>query len=200
MKKKFSVLLNIAAILLPIVLFFLSFYLPWLYGSMKVHNTAASSGGMVDIKGEVQNPDVYAFSQGDPPQNVIDAAGGLKASADTKKINFSRPPQDGMEIIVPALSVSTVPDEETPSSGSEPGSTPKKEKKAERTLTSPINLNTAPKEDLVLLPGIGEVLASRIIEYRNQTPFTSVDELTNVKGIGEKKLSDVKPYLYVTQE
>ncbi len=61
-----------------------------------------------------------------------------------------------------------------------------------------ININTATAKELALLPGIGEVLAQRIIDYRTESgPFESVDELTNVSGIGEKKLEQLKPYAKV---
>lgn len=63
----------------------------------------------------------------------------------------------------------------------------------------PINLNTATAKDLSdNISGIGDVIASRIIEYReNHGPFSSVDELINVSGIGEKKLSAIRNYVTV---
>jgi competence ComEA-like helix-hairpin-helix protein len=59
-----------------------------------------------------------------------------------------------------------------------------------------ININSADIEDIVRLPGIGPVLAGRIIAYRDSAgPFIEADDLLNVKGIGEKKLVKIEPHL-----
>jgi competence protein ComEA len=61
-----------------------------------------------------------------------------------------------------------------------------------------ININTADAATLQSLPGIGEILAQRIIQYRNENgPFTSVYDLQNVEGIGAKKLMDILELIYV---
>lgn len=62
----------------------------------------------------------------------------------------------------------------------------------------PLNLNTATKEELMKINGIGDAISDRIIEYRERNgDFTSVEQLIEVEGIGEKKLSKFSPFLYV---
>ncbi|HPO15509.1 MAG TPA: helix-hairpin-helix domain-containing protein [Candidatus Hydrogenedentes bacterium] len=60
-----------------------------------------------------------------------------------------------------------------------------------------IDLNTASETELDSLPGIGPKTAEKIIEYRQENPFTSVDDLTNIQGIGEKKLEAIRKYVTV---
>jgi competence ComEA-like helix-hairpin-helix protein len=63
--------------------------------------------------------------------------------------------------------------------------------------SSPVDLNTASKEELVELPGVGEKTADAIIERRKHIPFNRPEDLMEVKGIGEKKFAKIKPYVRV---
>jgi len=70
--------------------------------------------------------------------------------------------------------------------------------KAVKGLPKDVNINTADKETLVLLPGVGPVMAEAILAYRKDNGnFKSIDELTKVKGIGDKTLEKLKPFLQV---
>ena len=71
------------------------------------------------------------------------------------------------------------------------------EKTDNEKLAFPININTANEKELDTLPGIGPAIARRIVEYRSSQPFTKIEDIMQVKGIGEKKFAKIKELITV---
>ncbi|MGM9975162.1 MAG: helix-hairpin-helix domain-containing protein [Clostridiaceae bacterium] len=134
----------------------------------------------VEIKGEVIKPDVYIIEEGTIVKELITMAGGLTALGDTSGINQAQTLREGMCIVVPSINSSA----SVPTAGSvlpTPG------------VTDIININTATLAELNSLPGIGDVTAQRIIDYREEKGgFKSKEELKNVERIGEGTYNKLK--------
>ncbi len=135
----------------------------------------------VHVAGAVERPDVYSLPPGAILQDAIGAAGGLRPDADLGRLNLAQALEDGQRIEIP-LRV-----ESDPTSGSQ--------------LPSPegqLNLNSATARELEQLPGIGPVLAQKIIEFREQHgPFQRFEDLLQVEGIGPAKLDGLRDLLIV---
>lgn len=134
----------------------------------------------VHIGGEVKKPGVYFFQPGKRVIDALNKAGGAKKNANLDAVNLARKLRDGEKIIIPSKNSSP----NQPSASSD-----------ENKL---INLNTATQEELESLPGIGETLAKRIIEYREKNSgFQSIEELRKIEGIGKKKFAQIKDLITV---
>lgn len=108
------------------------------------------------------------------------------------------PNEPGLKPGVLSLSASDSELEEGPKANQETESS--KETVAEASLAGRLDPNKATSEQLQTLPGIGPVLAARIIEYRETvSQFVILEDLLAVKGIGEKTLAKIRPYLYIKQ-
>jgi competence protein ComEA len=112
--------------------------------------------------------------------------------ADLSGLNLAAPVHDGIRINIPGRNVNDnhLENDQLSLYKSIPLSG---ETESHGSSNLVVQINTASLEELKKLPGIGDVIAQRIIEYRQtHGPFHSVEELLNVKGIGEKKLQDIK--------
>lgn len=149
----------------------------------------------VHVKGAVKKPGVYEFAIGERVEDAIKKAGGSLPTADLDAINLAAFLKDGDEVYVPDRRTRALEAFNEASRATQLG-TATSRTKAKRVVTGKVAINTATAEQLESLPGIGPALAQRIIEHRRQHgPFKSVDELLNVKGIGQKKLEALRPYV-----
>ena len=147
-------------------------------GQSSVPVPAGAGGGVVvDVAGRVREPGVRTLPAGARVQDALKAAGGAAPGTDLTGLNLARRLNDGEEIIVGAA-----PGAAAGGSSAHPA--------------GPLSLNSATVEQLDALPGIGPVLAQRIIQYRDQHGgFTSVDQLRKVSGFGERRLADLRAKL-----
>jgi competence protein ComEA len=135
----------------------------------------------VDVAGWVRHPGVYEFATGQRVIDAIDAAGGARPGADLAALNLAAPLTDGTQILVPKSGPAPAGGGTTiPGTGDAGGG-------------ALVNVNTASATELETLDGIGEVIAAAIVDYRTQNgPFTSVDQLEDVSGIGPSTLEAIR--------
>ncbi|GAA0584385.1 ComEA family DNA-binding protein [Actinomadura livida] len=145
--------------------------------------TAASSV-VVHVLGKVKKPGVITLPSGSRVAEAIKAAGGVRKGAGTGPLNLARPLVDGEQIPV------GIPHPTPPPSA--PGPTPS------NAADAPLSLNTATLDQLDDLPGVGPVLAQRILDYRTEHGgFRSVEQLQDVSGIGARRYADLKSLVRV---
>ncbi len=141
---------------------------------------------LVHVAGAVRRPGVYALADGARVIDAVQAAGGLTRKADGTAINMARPLADGEQVLVPRRA---------PPGGGGAGTDPPS---GTSTSGGPVNINTASAGELETLPGVGPVLAQRIIDYREQHgPFRTPSDLQKVSGIGPKTFESIEPHITV---
>jgi competence protein ComEA len=152
-------------------------------GGVTTGPLAAGGELIVDIEGKVRHPGIVRVPKGSRVIDALEAAGGALPGAQTSGLNLARVLTDGEQILVgvppPAGAAQT-----TASAGGMPA--------------GPLDLNSATLDQLEELPGVGPVLAQRILDYRlKQGRFTSVDELRAVSGIGDQRFAELKDLVRV---
>lgn len=184
-------------------------------GTAPAQSVSATDQITVHVTGAVQKPGVYTFAPGTRISDAIQRAGGARPDGYPDALNLAAKLEDGEKIYVPTKAEwekslssqgppplvqsstgstksakSSAPASSTTGSASPQNSGPKP------LPTGKVSLNTATKEQLMTLPGIGEVTAQRIIDYRTQHgKFTDLSQLLNVPRIGAKTLENLTPYL-----
>ena len=158
----------------------------------------------VHVTGAVKSPGVYYLSTNARLHEAIEKAGGITDRADVHGLNLAAKISDGQQIDVPeirripdvkqAAPVSNDAQEYTTPTSPDFSVTPQPSmRRSAPSDGSRININTATSQELQTIRGIGPALAGRIIEYRQIAGgFSSVDDLTNVRGIGEKTLEKIR--------
>ncbi|WP_246075032.1 ComEA family DNA-binding protein [Nonomuraea terrae] len=131
----------------------------------------------VHVAGKIRKPGVYLLPSGARVTDAIAAAGGVSRGASIGGLNLARRLIDGEQIVVGA--------KQQPAAPGSPVVDP---------ASTVLDLNSATAEQLEQLPGVGEVLAARIVEFRtSRGGFTAVDQLREVSGIGPKTFEEIKP-------
>lgn len=134
-----------------------------------------ATGVEVHVAGWVLSPGVVRVAPESIVAVAIEAAGGLRPGALVGRINLAATVRSGDQIVVPGP-----------------------EDKVESSEGGPLALNRASANDLEALPGVGPVLAERIVAYRDQNgPFKVVEDLLRVGGIGEAKLASIRDLVRV---
>lgn len=148
---------------------------------------ASKSGRVcIDIKGAVKRPGVYHLRKGSRVEEAIAAAGGSTNQADLNQVNLAKELLDQQIIQIPKIG------EQLAQSASPSGSV------SNGSDGDKVNLNTATKEDLTKIDGVGDKKADKILEYREQHGgFKSPDDLKNISGFGEKTVAKLRERLAV---
>ena len=147
------------------------------------------------ISGEVKNPGVVELKYDARLADGVDLCGGLTEDANLNGINLAMKIKDEGHYIIPKVGEET---KDTVVNDNEYRNENNTLNEPESNNDNKININTADLSELDSLPGFGQVTAQKIIEYRQEhTKFNSIEELMNIKGIGEKKFNNVKDYIYV---
>lgn len=156
---------------------------------------------VVAVAGAVARPGVHRLPEGSRVDDAIRIAGGMTAEADGDRLNLAAPLVDGERIWVPSIGEDASPEvidthrpRGSPASAGGDGADGSDD--AEDRIV--VDLNTATETELEALPGVGPATARAIVEHRERIGvFATVDQLLDVRGIGEVKLEQIRPHATV---
>ncbi|MGW7490100.1 helix-hairpin-helix domain-containing protein [Streptomyces sp. NPDC054786] len=150
---------------------------------------------VVDVTGKVRHPGIHRMPSGSRVIDALQAAGGVLRGASTGGLNRARLLTDGEQIVVgaPGAAGGAVGGGGA-AAGAGAGGTGSGSPGAGGGPAGPVSLSMATEQQLDSLPGVGPVLARHIVEFRTQHGgFTSVDQLRQVTGIGDRRFADLRP-------
>jgi competence protein ComEA len=178
-----KVLLGLALFILALLFF--KFYYPALAPSRE----KPVREFVVEVSGEVRKPGIYIFHHPPTLKEAVQKAGGLREEVLFDEKNLSETLETGtlVDVMKESREVINV-------------KLGRMEARKLIVFSLPLDLNRASVEDLCLVPGIGDPLGREIVAYRKRRRvFSSVEELKNVKGIGDNKFESIKTYFIVKQ-
>ena len=149
---------------------------------------------VVDVTGKVRHPGIHRMPPGSRVIDALQAAGGVLRGASTRGLNRARLLTDGEQIVVGAAGAAGGGAGPVGAGGGGSGGGLPSAGGGQAGPAGPVSLSTATEQQLDSLPGVGPVLARHIIEFRTQHGgFTSVDQLRQVTGIGDRRFADLRP-------
>ncbi len=157
-----------------------------------------AAGIFVYVCGAVNLPGVYELPEGSRIIDAVEASGGFNEEADDTYVNLAAVISDGMKLQIPTR-------EQTAGAGSGiapienfDGAGGRADLSGSEKESSLVNINTASREELTSIPGIGSVTAQKIVSFREENgSFKSIEDVMNVSGIKDKLFSKIKDYITV---
>ena len=162
---------------------------------------AGSSDVVFHVTGRVRNPDVYELPRGSRVRDAIEVAGGAAEGADLEALNLAARIEDGARLHVPPAvlgpaGISTARGERKASAPRSDASRSPTGGKLNKPGEGLVHINSATSDELQRLPGVGPVIAKRIVEYRRRVGrFVKPEQLMDVKGIGPKTFEKMRPFV-----
>lgn len=203
MKRKFKIV-GIAVLLISLGIYLFYSYIKTgkeelikndneeIYEEIKSSDTSVETQNknqiVVEIKGAINNPNVYWLEEESIVEDLINKAGGLTGSADTTGVNRAEKLKNHQLVVIP--------DKNNIENSNENVNILRTEK--DNLSSKLININTADEKELDSLPGVGPAKAEDIISYREENGgFQSIEDIKNVKGIGESSFEKLKDKITV---